>query len=861
MFEILREEVRKLAEEKFGKPTEIQKIAIPLILEGRNVLIVAPTGYGKTEAAFLPALSKTLESPIPISIIYITPLRALNRDLLERLTYFSRNLNLEISVRHSDISKYERRKQIQFPPHILITTPETFHILFLSKNLREHLKNVKFLIIDEIHEIADNKRGVQLSVTLERLREIASFQTIMISATVGNYEIGKLFCKDYEIAKLEKSKEYEFNLILEKDFEKRIQKILEILKNHSQLLIFTNTREEAEFLAYNLKKFENVEVHHSSLSKEVRMKVEKEFKQGKIKAIVATSSLQLGIDIGNVDAVIQYNSARQVSQLLQRVGRSGHREFKKAIGYIICSDELEYEESKNLIKFAKRGEIEKIKIMKNCLDVLANQIISLCLKERKTFDEIKNIIKKSYSFSEIKDEEIREVINFLKQHKLLFEDDGKFRSSRKGLKFLLENLSFIPSVKQYEVVDLTSNRTIATFDETFVASELEIGNSYLIKGNSWKVVDIDNEKVYVESSEEEAIIPYWEGELIPVEFEVAKEMEKSSIFEGKKVEIFFDGKHAYYIFHLPFGNKVNETLMYAILFFVSKEFKEIFYKSLQYGIIFRTNLLNEEAFKNAIQNLEEAFEVFVLESIRKSKLYYYKFFQIAKRLGIISKDSSLNFSQLKRIAELYRNSIVEKEIFNEILHEKLDLENAKRCLKELKSIKFEKVNKPSIFSELLLKRVFSFAEIPMLEANLLEKIKNRLYNTELVFLCLNCKSHWRRKVKDVDFERCIKCSSPLVSMVKSEKNLEKALKILRKQLKGIKLEKEEEDFYRKLYESSALFQSFGKKAALVLAGRGIGIETAKKILNVKRSYENENELIIEIYRKEKEFIKIRHFIE
>jgi len=272
-------------------------------------------------------------------------------------------------------------------------------------------------------------------------------------------------------------------------------------------------------------------------------------------------------------------------------------------------------------------------------------------------------------------------------------------------------------------------------------------------------------------------------------------------------------------------------------------------------------MLNEKAFRDAIDNLDQAFEVFVLEAIRRSKLYYYKFFQIAKRFGIISKDSSLNFSQLKRIAELYRNSIIEREVFNEILHEKLDLENAKNCIKELKKIHFVKVNKPSKFSELLLKRVFSFTQIPMLEANLLDKIKNRLYNTELIFVCMNCKSYWKRKVKDVDFERCIKCNSPLISIIKFEKDLEFALKVLNKQSKGIKLDKNEEEFYNKLYESSALFQSFGKKAALVLAGKGIGIETAKRILNVKRLYEDENELVKEIYKKEKEFIKIRHFIE
>ncbi|MEM5824744.1 MAG: DEAD/DEAH box helicase, partial [Candidatus Aenigmatarchaeota archaeon] len=160
MFSLLNEKLRKLVESKFEKPTEIQILSIQKILEGKNVLIVAPTGYGKTEAAFLPALNRILENPLPISIIYVTPLRSLNRDLLERLSYFCKNLDLEIAVRHSDITKYERRKQTLFPPHILITTPETFQLLLISKNLKDYLKNVKFVIIDEIHEIVDNKRGV-----------------------------------------------------------------------------------------------------------------------------------------------------------------------------------------------------------------------------------------------------------------------------------------------------------------------------------------------------------------------------------------------------------------------------------------------------------------------------------------------------------------------------------------------------------------------------------------------------------------------------------------------------------------------------------------------------------------------------
>ncbi|MEM0243496.1 MAG: DEAD/DEAH box helicase [Candidatus Aenigmatarchaeota archaeon] len=859
MFELLKDEIQKIVKEKFEKPTEIQEIAIPKIIEGKNVLISAPTGYGKTEAAFLPALSKTLENPLPISIIYITPLRALNRDLLERLSYFCRNLDLEIAVRHSDISRYERRKQTIFVPHIFITTPETFQLLLITKNLREYLKNVKFVIVDEIHEIADNKRGVQLSISLERLRRVAEFQTIMVSATISNFDLGKIFCKNYEIVKVEKPKEYEFKVILEKDFEKRIEKILEILKNYRQVLIFTNTREEAEFLAYNIKKFEKVEVHHSSLSKDVRVEVEKEFKKGNIKAIVATSSLQLGIDIGNVDAVIQYNSARQVIQLIQRVGRSGHREEKKAIGYIICSDELEFEESKNLVEFAKKNRLEETRLMKNCLDVLANQILSICLKEKKSLDEIKEIIRSSYVYDNISEKDILDVINFLKNHKLIFEDENRWiKTSNKGLKVYIENLSFIPSVRQFDVIDITSNKIIASLDENFVATELEIGKSYLIKGSSWKVVDI-KEKVFVEPSEEEAIIPSWEGELIPVEFEVAKELEKSELFEGKKIEVVFDKKYFYYIFHLPYGNRVNETLMYAMLFFLSKEFKEIFYKSLQYGIIFRVNKKNDEIFKNALENLGNNIEAFVFESIRNSKLYFYKFFQILKRFGIISKDAEINFSKIEKLVDFYRNSIVEKEVLNEIAFEKLDFENTKKVLNELKNIKIEFRENFSKFSEFLLKRVFSFSEIPMLFANILDKVKERLLNRKLYFICLNCGNYFESRVKDVNFSKCLKCNSPIISIVKQD--LERNLRIVNKKIKGLSLSKEEEKIYQKLYESASLFISFGKKAALVLAGKGIGIETAKKILNIKKVYENEDKLIQEIFEKEKEFLKIRHFIE
>ena len=318
--------IRRLVEEKgFKTPTETQEKAIPQILEGKNVLLISPTATGKTESAVLPVLDmllRTTDRRRGIKILYVTPLKALNRDMLERLEWWCNNLDIKLAVRHGDTDTKERTRQSRSPPDMLITTPETLQAILPGRLMRQHLSTVKWVIVDEVHELADSKRGSQLSLALERLQWVTGrdFQRIGLSATIGSpHKVAGFLVgsgREVEIVKVTLARQMDLKILFpqptQEDYElasalfthpevaARLRVIRQYIQNHRSVLLFTNTRSISEVLASRFKVWDvnfPVSIHHGSLAKPSRLAAERGLKTGELKGLVATSSLELGIDV------------------------------------------------------------------------------------------------------------------------------------------------------------------------------------------------------------------------------------------------------------------------------------------------------------------------------------------------------------------------------------------------------------------------------------------------------------------------------------------------------------------------------------------------------------------------------------
>ena len=319
-FTALGESVRRaLSERGFTTPTEPQRRAIPPLAAGENALVIAPTGTGKTETAMLPVFDAIVRSDPEerdgLSALYITPLRALNRDMRQRLEWWGETLDVEIDVRHGDTTQYQRQKQANDPPDVLVTTPETLQAMLTGKKLRRALSDVRHVVVDEVHELASAKRGAQLTVGLERLRELAGpFQRIGLSATVGSpAEVGKFLTGDrgFEIVEVDVGSDVSFTvthpevtpedeqlagqLATDAEIASHVRAIRDIVREHESTLVFVNTRQTAEALGSRFKTLdEPIEVHHGSLSKDVRIDVEDRFKAGDLDALVRPDGARVG---------------------------------------------------------------------------------------------------------------------------------------------------------------------------------------------------------------------------------------------------------------------------------------------------------------------------------------------------------------------------------------------------------------------------------------------------------------------------------------------------------------------------------------------------------------------------------------
>ncbi len=931
VFEKLNPELQKLVAKRFAEPTLPQRIAIPAVLSRKNVLILAQTGTGKTEAAILPIFNFLMTEKFnPISALYVTPLKSLNRDLLERLIWWCNQTGLEIAVRHGDTSQYERKLQLEFPPHLMVTTLETLQPILTAKRFREHLRNVKWVILDEVHETVNSKRGVQLSIALERLRELCGdFQLIMLSATVGEPEkVGKFFAggKDFEILKADTTKRMDIQVInpnpkiddysiAEKVFTSkepaaRLRVIMELVKQARSSLVFTNTRQFAEVLASRIRTIDKnfpLEIHHSSLSKDVRIKAEKEFKAEKIKAIVSTSSLQLGIDIGSVDLVLQYMSPRQVTQLVQRVGRSGHELSRVSRGVIISTDLDDIFESAAIARKAMAQEFEPIEVHERAYDVLAHQIIGMTFDFGKSdLEKIYNIAKRAWPYKDLKYAEFLEVCNQLNRLGLVFLDLGKtVNKKRRGFEYYFTQLSTIPDVKNYRVFNILNNSFVGVLDEEFVAIHGEPGTNFILKSEAYRIISIEGDKVMVEPvTDIEAAIPGWEGELIPVPYSVAQEVarlrgevarkleiknekavemeimekypvDKSSaekiiglVKKQKKFGVIPDEKTLLVedydnlvVIHAPFGSKVNETLGRLIAAMLTNRVGAVGLKNDPYRIMIQFQQKNLELIREILMSTDpKHLASYVEMSLSRSELFEWKFVHVAKRFGAFSREAEFGKIRMKKLVEDFAGTPIFQETLNELEVEKLDIEKSVEVLRRIQNGELLLAFKKGLSPIGRIGVVHKYAEVigpEKPEAEIFKLFRKRLLETKVRLVCVNC-SEWSQtfvagEVKDS--VKCGKCESKLLAVI-NPKFIE-AEKIVKKALKNLELAPEERKRWETMKNKAELFMTYKNKAVIALAARGVGPATGRRIL--AKWYKDEDSFLRAILEAERQFVKTRQF--
>ncbi len=949
VFSLLTKPVRKaLVQLGFVEPTAPQVEAIPVVLRGENVLLIAPNGSGKTEAVLLPVFSNLIQKPERkgISILYITPLRALNRDMIKRLSYWADQLGISIEVRHGDTEVKIRRRQALRPPDMLVTTPETLQAILPGTRMQKHLRNVYHVVIDEVHELAESKRGVQLMVALERLFEIVEreFQRVGLSATVGNPEKVADFIAgtDRPIKLIEvpllKGYRYtvEYPIPEDPDYDlagelrtapeaaARIKRISDLVNSHNSTLIFVNSRTNAEMLGHKFSQLsQDIAVHHGSLSKEERTLIEDEFKAKALRGIVCTSTLELGIDIGHVDLVIQYLSPRQVSSLIQRVGRSGHKLDLVSEGVIITAFPEDTLEAISATERAHKGLLEPILIHENALDVLAHQVAGILLDQRQTTtSQILDIVRRAYPYRNLSETKLLDVVSYLQRLRELRVEGNTLKRTRRTWSYYYENLSMIPDEKRYPIVDVLSDRTIGTLGDEFMALRARIGLNFICRGKVWRIVQIEDETgtVYVVPSEDPmAAIPGWDGELLPVPFklaqevgrlrkEIAKELglkESLEAVAGKLAEkfstskstllksveeirehlkrsaplptddqVFIEAFDKYVVIHACFGEVVNRSL--GCIFDSVLSDKELItgWWNDGYRILIEMpreaelrdlERLRSLLFELADEEVDQAFD----DYLKARFPFSYKMKFIAERFGALPRGRTMGPERLAELPRRFKKTPIYEETIREVMLEKVDLSSVKQIMKKVKEgkIKIKSmlcVESPTPLAYNILKK---YSEVPELMApervllSNIERMKRSISARKVTLFCLSC-GEWSAEERIRELPEnpvCKKCGASLLACLRFNQDPKRLGDILKRRLNGEELGDDDLEKLAHARRTADLILSHGRRALTALQVRGVGPETAFRILG--KMHPNEDDFYMDLLKAKIQYLRTRQYWE
>lgn len=969
VFERLDPEIRKLlAEEGWTDPTPAQVAAIPAILSGEHTLLLAPTGMGKTESAILPLFTLLLkhkreaigtDAAGKTALVYVTPLRALNRDLMSRLHEWGNKLGLDVRVRHGDTTQAERDRQARHPPDMLITTPETLQLMFLGRRLLRALEGVRWVVLDEVHELASDERGAQLSIALERLVDhvaasrggspaggAGEFQRVGLSATVGDPEevagyLGGLSSRvepdgsrkprAVRVLKIPVAKRLDLQVISPKPTQadrltaerimarpeaaSYLNAALARIGGRKQTLLFVNTRETAEVLAARIRMLRDrpggdqipaIAVHHGSLARDVRIAAETQFKRGEARGLICTSSMELGIDIGDAELVIQMTSPRQVNRLVQRVGRAGHRHDLASNGVVIAQDPDDVAEAAVIVRHTLDERIERSRAPRNPLDVVANQLAAMALAGGRVCDlEAYRTITRAHSFRDLPLKDFEETLAQLASLWIVWKEAGAFGSKRKTRDYFYQNISMIPDEQTYRVVNLVTRRPVATLNEGFIASFAEPGAVFIVQGQPWRIAEVDAERLElrVEPIKDPAgAIPSWVGEEIPVPYDVAQGVGAlrnavRSIATGEGEEaaarhvsetyqtdmdaawslveyveeqgqyalptdtlVTIDLHNATCVINACFGTQVNETLGRILASLLTARLGSSVGLDVDpYRIVLTFPArVRHETVREVLLAIDPDHVPTILGLVLQGSTYLkYRLFHAARKFGALDRQIDYTRVNVGRLLDVFKDTPLHREALREVFEDKLDIPRTQEALRALRAGEIELVDQGlSPIGAAGLDRRIELISPARADKTLLAAIEQRLMDERVLVGCLNCRA-WKsetRVKRAMKSRKCPKCQGILIGVTRPWNEL--GAKVMQR-ARDAKLTDEERKELQRLATSANLVADHGERALLALAARGVGPETAGRIL--ARQSEGHDAFLRAIMEAEITYARTRQF--
>ena len=905
-----------LAAQGFARPTAAQAAALPVILQGRHTLLLAPTGMGKTESAILPLFDMLLrfKAKAPrdawvgrIKLLYVTPLRALNRDLMGRLHEWGKALGLDVRVRHGDTTNAERDRQSRNPPDVLITTPETLQLMFLGSRLVQGLKGVRAVVLDEVHELASDERGAQLAVALERLvAHAGEFQRVGLSATVGDpAEVGGYLGgvgREVHVVKVPVSKQLDLRIVSPKPTprDKRtadrvmarpeaaafLNACLDAIAANRQTLLFVNTRETAEVLAARIRILREageevppVVVHHGSLARDVRIAAETAFKQGHARGLICTSSMELGIDIGDADLVLQMTSPRQVTRLVQRVGRAGHRHDLVSNGIVVAQDADDVAEAAVILRHALDERMERSTAPRKPLDVLANQVAAMALEARRLGDlECYGVVRRAHPFRDLALEEFTAVVKQLGELWVVSYEAGVIASRKRTRDYFYQNISMIPDEQTYRVVNLVTRRSVAVLNEGFVASFAEPGATFIVQGQPWRIAEIkaDELEIHVEPIKDPmGAIPSWVGEEIPVPYAVAQGVgetrrrvreltrgygeqaaadwlagtfhldrdaawtlveyveEQGTYSLPTDTQLTLDQAGTTCVLNACFGTQVNETLGRILASLLTARMGSSVGLDVDpYRIVLTLpGRVPASTVRETLLAIDPEHVEGILGLVLQGSTYLkYRLFHVARKFGALEKQIDYTRVNVGRLLDVFKGTPLHKEALREVFEDKLDVPRTREVLQRLRGGELTLVEQGlSPIGAAGLDRKIELISPARADRTLLAAIQERLMDERVYLGCLNCRKwHSETRVKRaVKSTKCPKCGAILLGVTRPWNEVGK--RVLAKP-KGAELTDEERKELSRLATSANLLADHGERALLALAARGVGPDTAGRLL-------------------------------